>query len=102
LEEIGDKWTLIIIRDLLASPKTNKELQEGDEGIPSNILASRLKSLVDKKMVKKTIYHEKPQRYRYELTEKGKALWPVLRELMRWGECYIPEAHLSKRLKRLL
>ena len=70
--------------------------------MPSNILASRLKGLMDKGIVKKTLYNDRPQRFRYELTEKGKALWPVLKELMRWGDLYIPGARLGEKLRCLL
>ncbi|MFW2371615.1 MAG: winged helix-turn-helix transcriptional regulator [Gammaproteobacteria bacterium] len=89
LEILGDKWTLVVIRDLFLDKKTYSEFQKSPEGIPTNILADRLKRLQASAIVSKTPYQEKPVRYEYRLTEKGKALGKVLQALKEWGLTYI-------------
>jgi len=86
LDLIGDKWTLLIIRDLMWHGKdTYQQLQRSEEHVPSNILASRLKRLIELGLVEKAPYQDRPVRYRYALTEAGRSLEPVLRSLMDWG-----------------
>jgi len=99
LDLLGDKWTLLVIRDMLEGEKTYKQFQEAGEKIPTNILASRLKTLIEKEIAVKKPYQENPVRYTYSLTDKGKALWPVIRELMRWGDKYVPEGKLTPQAK---
>lgn len=90
LELVGDKWTLLVIRDLLWHGKSNfKALQESDERIPTNILSDRLKRLMDWGLVHRQAYQERPRRYRYELTESGRRLEPVLVEIMGWGHRHL-------------
>lgn len=90
LDVIGDKWSLLVIRDLALGKKTYREFQESPEGIPTNILAERLKRLEHHGIIKKHPYQERPIRYAYELTKKGQALGPVLKEIVNWGLKYIP------------
>lgn len=90
LEVLGDKWTLIVIRDLFAGKRTYSEFQQSAEGIPTNILAERLKRLEASCIVKKLPYQEKPVRYEYLLTKQGKGLADVLTALKDWGLEYIP------------
>jgi DNA-binding HxlR family transcriptional regulator len=85
LDVLGDKWTLIVIRDLLLGSKTYGDLQKSPEAIPTNILADRLKKLEAGGLVDKTLYQHNPKRYEYLLTEKGKDLGPLLIELVKWG-----------------
>lgn len=89
LDILGDKWTLLIIRDAFAGKKTYSEFQASPESIPTNILAERLKRLVTHDILKKNPYQQHPVRYSYELTDKGHALGPVLKEVINWGEKYI-------------
>ena len=91
LEVIGDRWSLIIIRDLAYGPKTYSELESSPEKITTNILANRLKKLTTFNIVEKTLYQEKPKRYTYSLTYKGKCLIPVLLELVKWGKEHIDD-----------
>lgn len=86
LEVIGDKWSLLIIRDLAQGKATYSELEASDEKITTNILANRLKRLTTFGLVGKELYQEKPKRYRYFLTDKGESLIPVLLELVKWAE----------------
>jgi DNA-binding HxlR family transcriptional regulator len=90
LDLIGDKWSLLVVRDLLRGNVTYGELQNSPEGIPTNILADRLKRLEAAGLVSKSAYQEHPVRFEYELTEKGKALRDVLGALVRWGKKHIP------------
>src|SRR5260370_9949020 len=90
LDLVGDKWSLLVVRDLLRGSVTYGELQNSPEGIPTNILADRLKRLQEAGLVAKSAYQEHPVRYAYELTEKGKALSDVLLALVRWGKKHIP------------
>lgn len=90
LEIIGDKWTLVIIRDLFLGKKTYGDFQQSPEGIPTNILADRLKRLESAGIVDKVPYQDKPVRYDYRMTAKGKDLGKVLKALKDWGLKYIP------------
>ena len=90
LDLVGDKWSLLVVRDLLGGNATYGELQNSPEGIPTNILADRLKRLEEAGLIAKSAYQEHPVRYAYGLTEKGKALTDVLHALVRWGKQHIP------------
>jgi DNA-binding HxlR family transcriptional regulator len=90
LDLIGDKWSLLVVRDLLHGKRTYGELADSPEGIPTNILAERLKRLVSAGIISSAAYQERPVRYAYTLTKKGVALGDVLLSLVRWGKEYIP------------
>jgi DNA-binding HxlR family transcriptional regulator len=90
LDLVGDKWSLLVVRDLLRGNVTYGELQNSLERIPTNILADRLKKFEEAGLISKSAYQEHPVRYAYELTEKGKALGDVLLAFVRWGRKYIP------------
>ena len=86
LDILGDKWSLLIIRDIgLFGKHRNKEFQDGEEGIPSNILAARLKSLQEHNLIRKQPYQDNPLRYEYHLTPAGEDLLPIIRQIARWG-----------------
>jgi len=86
LELIGDKWTLLIVRDLLWHRKhTFQALQNSDERIPTNILSQRLKRLIELGLVRREAYQDRPVRYAYHLTEAGRTLEPLLLQIMGWG-----------------
>lgn len=84
LDVFGDKWTLIILRDLCMGKCRYKQFQDSPEKIPTNILASRLKKLVDQGCVVKKAYQERPVRYEYILTPKGRDVIPILQDIARW------------------
>src|SRR5262249_25550417 len=71
LDLVGDKWSLLIARDLLRGNVTFGELQNSPEGIPTNILADRLRRMKEAGLIAKSAYQEHPPRYAYALTEKG-------------------------------
>ena len=89
LDLLGDKWTLLLVRDLLLGKGTYTEFQQSPEGIPTNILAERLKRLQLAEIIEKLPYQERPLRYRYQLTEKGRDLYPVLSAMIDWGNRYV-------------
>ncbi|HEV7550749.1 MAG TPA: helix-turn-helix domain-containing protein [Candidatus Angelobacter sp.] len=96
LDLVGDKWSLLVIRDLLRGKVTYGDLQLSPEGIPTNILADRLKKLEEAGLIAKSAYQEHPVRYAYGLTEKGRAFRDVLRALVQWGTKHIPGTRVLK------
>jgi DNA-binding HxlR family transcriptional regulator len=90
LDLLGDKWTLLVVRDLLLGKTTYTGFQRSPEGIPTNILAERLKRLQAAGIIEKSQYQERPVRYAYRLTEKGRDLQPVLLAMIDWGNKHIP------------
>jgi len=91
LDIFGDKWTLVIIRDLLSGKETYSQLADSPEKIPTNRLAERLKMLETEKMLKREQYQSRPKRYKYLLTQKGKDTLPVLQEIAKWGNKYVDD-----------
>ncbi|WP_310482057.1 helix-turn-helix domain-containing protein [Chamaesiphon sp. VAR_48_metabat_403] len=86
LDLIGDRWTLLIIRDMMFLDKQRfEEFLESPEGISTNILASRLKLLEELGLVEKQPYSKHPRRMNYQLTAEGKSLRPVLKIMAAWG-----------------
>ena len=90
LDFIGDKWSLLVVRDLLHGKKTYGELLDSPEKIPTNILADRLRRLEGAGIIAKAPYRERPVRYAYTLTVKGMELSEVLLAFVRWGKKHIP------------
>jgi DNA-binding HxlR family transcriptional regulator len=90
LDILGDKWSLLVVRDLLQGKSTYGELANSPEAIPTNILADRLKRLESAGIVTSAPYQERPVRYAYTLTPKGSALGEVLLAIVRWGKQHIP------------
>jgi DNA-binding HxlR family transcriptional regulator len=90
LDILGDKWSLLVVRDLLHGKHTYGELALSPERIPTNILADRLKRLEGAGIITSTPYQERPVRYAYALTPKGRGLGEVLLAFVRWGKQHIP------------
>jgi DNA-binding HxlR family transcriptional regulator len=85
LDLVGDKWTLLIVRDLAAGPRRFVELQRVLPGISTEQLRSRLNRMVADGLLTRQRYREVPPRVDYELTERARDLMPILGELARWG-----------------
>ncbi len=85
LDVLGDKWTLLVVRDIMRGKSRYAEFAESPEGIPTNILADRLKRLTAKGLVKARRYSLHPPRVEYALTAKGEDLRPVMRAMAEWG-----------------
>jgi DNA-binding HxlR family transcriptional regulator len=88
LDVVGDRWTLLIVRDLLRSRGRFAELRETVEGIPPSVLSARLKTLEREGAVARRFYSDHPPRAEYVLTAKGHALGVVVGALASWGERY--------------
>jgi DNA-binding HxlR family transcriptional regulator len=99
LELVGERWTLLILRNVFLGVRRFDD-QQNQLGIARNVLASRLERLVDQQILERRPYGERPVRYEYHLTEKGRALWPVLVELLQWGDRYAPEPGGPPRILR--
>ena len=96
LDIVGDKWTLVIIKQmLLEGKKTFKDFSESDEAIASNILSSRLKMLEKYKMIRKEKLPHNKKTNIYLLTEKGLGLTPTIVELTLWSDSNLREYHSS-------
>ena len=87
LELIGERWSLLVIRDVFLGNRRFDAIQSS-LGVARNVLASRLGRLVDEGILEKRAYSERPPRYEYFLTDKGLDLWPVLVALMGFGDKY--------------
>jgi DNA-binding HxlR family transcriptional regulator len=85
LDLVGDKWTLLIVRDLAAGPRRFVELQRVLPGISTEQLRSRLNRMVADGMLTRKRFREVPPRVEYDLTERARDLMPVLGQLARWG-----------------
>ena len=85
LDLLGDRWTLLVIRDLFAGKQRFGEFLVSPEHIPTNILADRLRRLEAAGLVAPVAYSEHPPRYAYHLTDSGRALGPVVDALAVWG-----------------
>ncbi|MEZ4660852.1 MAG: helix-turn-helix domain-containing protein [Caldilineaceae bacterium] len=97
LDIVGDKWTLLIVRDIIINQRHRYgEFADMAEGIPTNILADRLKRLVEFDILEKAAYQQRPPRYEYRLTEKGRDLEPILRAMIQWGLKHVPGTGKSK------
>jgi DNA-binding HxlR family transcriptional regulator len=93
LKVIGERWTLLILRDLFQSSTGRcrfQELLESLDGIAPNTLSARLKSLEADGVIEREFYDDHPPRAEYLLTEKGRKLGPVLKALHAWGEQFGP------------
>ncbi len=86
LDLVGDRWTLLIVRDLLRGKSKFSELRETVEGVPSAILSARLKTLEENGVVVRRQYQDRPARFAYRLTPKGHALGVVVGAMATWGE----------------
>lgn len=95
LDELGDRWTLLIIRDMLFVGKQRfEEFLQSDEHISTNILADRLKRLEQLGLISKEPYSSHALRMSYSLTERGRSLEPVLEAIVQWGLANIEGTHI--------
>ena len=86
---IGDRWTLLILRDCFSGVRRYEEFQRR-RGITRHVLAERLRRLEAEGVLRRERYQERPARDEYRLTEKGRALFPVLAALMDWADRFAP------------
>ncbi len=89
LEIVGERWTLLILRDAVVGLTRFEEFQES-LGIASNVLTNRLKLLCDEGVLERLPDEQRPGRPKYVLTEKGAELGPILLVMMKWGDRHYP------------
>jgi DNA-binding HxlR family transcriptional regulator len=91
LDIMGDKWSLLIVRDIILGKSRFNEFLASPEKVTTNILAERLKRLERHGVISRTPYQQNPVRYAYQLTDKGRALAPILRAVIGWANAWEPE-----------
>lgn len=85
LDIVGDRWTLLVIRDLFLGRSRFRDFAASPEGIPTNILSDRLERLLQHAIVEQIPAHDGTKRLAYALTKKGRALGPLLEAMRDWG-----------------
>lgn len=90
LDVLGDRWSLLLIRDLLMGKRRYADFQASAENISTNILADRLKTLIGFQIVERRLYQTRPNRYEYNLTQRGADLIPILQSVCAWGMKHVP------------
>ena len=90
LDVVGDRWTLLVIRDLLAGKRRFGDFLTSPEHIPTNILADRLKRLERAGLIASVPYTQRPPRFEYQLTASGRELGPVVDAMATWGLAQFP------------
>jgi DNA-binding HxlR family transcriptional regulator len=90
LELIGERWTLLIVRDAFLGVRRFDDFQR-NLGVARNVLQARLARLVEAGILRRQRYQERPERFEYRLTRKGVDLWPIMVALMEWGDGHLAE-----------
>lgn len=85
---IGDKWKVLILRDLMNGTKRFGELKKSIGGVPQKVLTAQLRDMEENGLITRQVYAEVPPRVEYSLTELGRSLKPILDALQNWGEEY--------------
>ncbi len=95
LELVGDRWTLIVLRDLINGKARFSELLDSPEGITPSVLSARLERMTKNGLVTRAPYCQRPVRYAYQLTEKGLSLHPVLVAMCQWANVHYPDTWVA-------
>jgi DNA-binding HxlR family transcriptional regulator len=90
LEVVGERWSLLILRSVLLGVRRFDDLHDA-LGITRSVLTTRLQRLVDEGVLERVAYQQRPTRYEYRATDKGRGLWPAVMHLLRWGDAHYPE-----------
>src|SRR5438105_11799603 len=90
LDVLGDRWSLLVVRDLLRGKTRYGDFLQSAEGIPTNILAERLRRLQEAGIVEAVPYSQHPPRLEYRLTARGRELAAVVRSIAAWGLAHVP------------
>ncbi len=85
---IGDKWKVLILRDLMPGTKRFGELKKSIGSVSQKVLTAQLRDMVESGLVNRTVYAEVPPRVEYSLTDLGRSLKPILDAMRNWGEGY--------------
>jgi DNA-binding HxlR family transcriptional regulator len=100
LDIVGDRWTLLIVRDLMLGRNRFRDFITSPEGIPTNILSDRLERLLAHRIIEQMPAEDGTKRLAYRLTEKGRALGPVLKEMRDWGLAWDPATRVLAEIKK--
>ncbi len=104
LDLVGDRWTLVILRDMLNGKRRFSEFLDSPEQITTNVLTDRLNQMERNGLVIKATYQMRPKRYEYAPTEMASALLPVLQQMSLWGNRYLsgtwtpPDSFMLRRI----
>lgn len=90
LDLVGDRWTLVVLRDMLNGKAKFGEFLASPERITTNVLTDRLQKMEAAGLVQKRAYQTRPERFAYALTPMGRGLHPMVREMCRWANAHIP------------
>jgi DNA-binding HxlR family transcriptional regulator len=90
----GDRWTMLVVREAFLGTRRFEQFVAYTGGTPQ-VVSSRLRRLVDGKILKKVPYADRPRRFEYRLTEKGRALHPILIAIMNWGDTWLDDGRGS-------
>jgi DNA-binding HxlR family transcriptional regulator len=102
LDILGDKWMLLILRDMIFEKKESyKEFMQSEEGIATNVLADRLSLLESEKFITKKVSPANKKSFVYRLTDKGITLIPLIMEITLWGSAFNPKGGNKELLKKL-
>jgi DNA-binding HxlR family transcriptional regulator len=91
LDLVGDRWTLVIARDMLTGKKRFAQFLTSPERITTSVLTEKLFQMEEAGLVEKLAYQQRPPRFEYHLTKKGRGLIPVLHEICRWANRYMTD-----------
>jgi DNA-binding HxlR family transcriptional regulator len=91
LDVLGDRWTLVIVRDMVTGKKRFGDFLKSPERIPTNILTDRLQRLEEFGLLEKCSYQDNPLRFEYRLTQKGADLLPALQAVCLWANRHLPD-----------
>ncbi|MDX1820935.1 MAG: winged helix-turn-helix transcriptional regulator [Paracoccaceae bacterium] len=94
LSVIGDRWTMLVVRDCFLGYRRFEQIQER-LGITRHVLADRLRKLEAAGVLRREPYQERPLRHEYRLTDRGKALYPVMVSLIDWANAHVPPPEAS-------
>jgi len=90
LDVVGERWTLLIVRDLLQGPQRFQDLREQLSGIPPKLLSDRLRVMEEQGLLTRHVYSERPPRATYALSERGRELGLIVGALATWGRPFVP------------
>ena len=90
LDIVGDRWTLVVLRDMLNGKRRFSQFLDSPERITTNVLTDRLSLMERAGLVQKAAYQLHPKRFEYTLTRKGEAFLPLLQEMRRWANRFVP------------
>ena len=93
---IGDKWKVLILRDLLPGTKRFGELKKSIGSVSQKVLTAQLRAMEENRLVHREVYAEVPPRVEYSLTELGKSLKPILDSMWTWGEGYKKQHEITE------